>query len=206
MISDVQQDVVQLQKRWAEVNYNLEGKAQKEAFEALIIKAEGVTISYPNAAESWIWQGIIKSSYAAAKGGLGALSLAKSSKKDLEKAIELNGDAMSGSAYTSLGTLYAKVPGWPLGFGDDDKAKELLERALSVNPDGIDSNYFYAEYLVEQRQYKQAETFLLKAQQAPARLNRLVADKGRHDKITISLNNVRLQLEKKNSASITDRR
>lgn len=196
VMADVQKDVVQLQKRWAEVNYDLEGKAQKEAFDALVIKAESLTISYPKSAEIWIWQGIIKSSYAGVKGGLGALSLVKASKKDLEQAIKLNGDVMSGSAYTSLGTLYFKVPGWPLGFGDDDKAKELLEKALVINPNGIDSNYFYAEYLTDQKQYEQAEKYLLKAQQAPARPNRPVADKGRLDEIKTSLNNVRTQLKK----------
>ena len=36
-----------------------------------------------------------------------------------------------GSAYTSLGTLYFKVPGWPVGFGDEEKAEELLRKALA---------------------------------------------------------------------------
>ncbi len=205
-VADSQKSVEQLQQRWAEINYNLEGKAQKEAFEALVIKAESITISYPNMAEAGTWQGIIKSSYAGVKGGLGALSLAKSSRKDLEKAIEIDGDAMSGSAYTSLGTLYAKVPGWPLAFGDDNKAKELLEKGLAINPNGIDSNYFYADYLAEQKHYEQAEKYFLKAQQAPARPNRPVADKGRQDEIKAALNHIHKQLKKQNSANITNRR
>ncbi|MCK7498772.1 MAG: hypothetical protein MZW92_55455 [Comamonadaceae bacterium] len=45
--------------------------------------------------------------------------------------------------------LYYKVPGWPIGFGDKAKAKELLQKALAINPQGIDANYFYGEYLVE---------------------------------------------------------
>ena len=58
--------------------------------------------------------------------------------------------ALDGSAYTSLGTLYYKVPGFPIGFGDHKKARQLLEAALKVNPDGIDSNYFYGEYLFDE--------------------------------------------------------
>ncbi|MDH5357412.1 MAG: hypothetical protein OEY48_02960 [Gammaproteobacteria bacterium] len=204
--ADVQQDIVQLQKRWAEVNYTIKAKAQKQGFEDLILQADTVVQSYPDAAEAWVWRGIIKSSYAGVKGGLGAMSLAKSSKADLEKALALNDKALSGSAYTSLGTLYFKVPGWPIGFGDGDKAKSLLEKALAINPDGIDSNYFYGEFLADQRFYAKAEQYLLKAQQAPARPNRPLADKGRHDEIQISLQKVRAQLKNKTNASITDRR
>ena len=195
--ADAMQEVEQLQKRWAEVNYTLQEKAQKEAFEALVIQADKAIESYPDSAEVLIWSGIIKSSYAGAKGGLGALSLAKKSKADLEKAITINDTALAGSAYTSLGTLYFKVPGWPLGFGKDKTAKELLEKALTINPEGIDSNYFYAEFLADQHLYGEAEQYLLKAQQAPARPNRPLADKGRHDDINASLQNVRAKLASK---------
>lgn len=204
--ADVMEEVVQLQKRWAEVNYTLKSKEQNSAFELLITDAGKVVASYPSAAEAWIWRGIINSSFAGAKGGLGAMSFAKAAKKDLEKALTINDSALSGSAYTSLGTLYFKVPGWPIGFGDEDKAKEMLETALILNPDGIDSNYFYAEFLRDQRRYDKAEQYLIKAQQAPERPSRPLADKGRHDEIEQSLAKVRQQLSKKNSASITDRR
>ena len=196
-IADATQDFKQLQKRWAEVNYTLKDKAQQEVFEELVIQADKATESHPDSAEVLIWSGIIKSSFAGAKGGLGALSLAKASKADLEKAITINDTALAGSAYTSLGTLYFKVPGWLLGFGKDKKAKELLEKALTINPDGIDSNYFYAEFLADQRLYDEAEKYLLKAQQAPARPDRPLADKGRHDDINSSLQNVRTKLASK---------
>jgi len=205
-VADVMEDVIQLQKRWAEVNYTLKSKEQNSAFELLITDADKVVASYPSAAEAWIWRGIINSSFAGAKGGFGAMSFAKDAKADFEKAMTINDSALSGSAYTSLGTLYFKVPGWPIGFGDEDKAKEMLETALTLNPDGIDSNYFYAEFLRDQRRYDKAEQYLVKAQQAPERPNRPLADKGRHDEIEQSLVKVRQQLSKKNSASITDRR
>ena len=195
--ADATQDFKQLQKRWAVVNYTLKDKAQQEAFDALVIQADKATELHPDSAEVLIWSGIVKSSYAGAKGGLGALSLAKASKADLEKAMTINDTALSGSAYTSLGTLYFKVPGWPLGFGKDKKAKELLEKAITINPDGIDTNYFYAEFLADQKLYTEAEQHLLKAQQAPARPDRPLADKGRHDDINISLEKVRSKLASK---------
>ncbi len=47
----------------------------------------------------------------------------------MDQSISIDGSVLQGSAYTSLGTLYYQVPGWPIGFGDDEKAEELLEQA-----------------------------------------------------------------------------
>jgi tetratricopeptide (TPR) repeat protein len=192
--ADVKQALSDLQQQWAKAQYILEDKAQDTAFLMLIEQAEENTSDYPESAEIWAWKGIISSSYAGVKGGVGALSLVYDAKADFEKAMSIDDTALMGSAYTSLGTLYFKVPGWPLAFGDDDKAVELLKKALLLNPAGIDSNYFYAEYLIEQEDYAQAEQYLIKAQTAPARFTRPLADQGRQQEITLSLASVRKKL------------
>jgi len=186
----ISEEVAYLQERWAEVNYELDGKTQKTAFENLIEEAEEYTSASPESADLWIWSAIIKSSYAGAKGGLGALGLAKESRAELEKAMELNDKALDGSAYTSLGTLYYSVPGWPVGFGDKKKAEELLLKALTLNPDGIDPNYFYASYLVTEKRYDEAREYFSKAAKAPPRKGRELADKGRKEEIAAALEDI----------------
>ncbi len=177
-------DLLSLQQAWAQVNYETPaGDARKEAFDALEKRAEAFSKQNPGRAEALIWEGIIESSYAGAKGGLGALGLAKEARGNLEAALKLDPNALDGSAYTSLGTLYYKVPGFPLGFGDHDKAREMLQHALRINPNGIDPNYFYADFLVNQGDYAGALPYLEKAAKAPARPGREVADKGRHAEI-----------------------
>ncbi|KGM06781.1 hypothetical protein LP43_1273 [Methylophaga thiooxydans] len=201
-LADAITDVKQLQKDWAQTNYKLTDTTQQTAFKTLVEQATSVVNRNPDTAEAFIWRGIIQSSYAGAKGGLGALSLAKAAKADFEQAMTLNDKALNGSAYTSLGTLYFKVPGWPLGFGDDDKAETLLKKALTINPEGIDSNYFYGQFLYENRQYELAERYLLKAQQAPARPDRPLADEGRHKEIEATLQQLQNQLNTKKHAGI----
>ncbi len=71
--------------------------------------------------------------------------------------------ALQGSAYTSLGALYYQVPGWPIAFGNDKKARQLLDKAILVNPGGLDSNYFYGDFLVHEKQYERASVVLNKA-------------------------------------------
>jgi tetratricopeptide (TPR) repeat protein len=180
-------DLFHLQQRWAEVNYQMEGKAQLTAFAQLVEESEALSAKEPSSAEIWIWKGIIKSTYAGAKGGLGALALAKEAKVDLETSVDLDPNALGGSAYTTLGTLYHSVPGWPLGFGDDDTAEELLIKAVNLNPEGIDTNYFYGTYLLDEERYAEAGKILLQAQNAPARPDRPVADSGRQREISEAL-------------------
>lgn len=179
-----------LQNHWAVANYETSGKAKEAAFASLLSEAEAALQAQPQDAEILVWSGIIHSSYAGVKGGLGALKFAKLARKELEQALSINAGALHGSAYTSLGTLYAKVPGWPIGFGNKDKAAELLKQALAINPDGIDPNYFYGEFLLEQGDQTQARRYLLKARQAPARPGREVADKGRQAEISALLDSL----------------
>ena len=186
-VSDIQHD-------WAVANYELKGDEQTKAFEILIEQADTATMETPESADLWIWNGIVKSTYAGVKGGLGALSLAKGSRKSLETAMTIDDTAMNGSAYTSLGTLYYKVPGWPVGFGSKKKAEKLLKRAIEIDPDGIDSNYFYAGFLQHKKQYAEAEQYFIKAQSASPRPDRPLADVGRQREISLALDAVREKL------------
>ena len=177
-------ELLSIQQAWAKANYETPaGDARKEAFDALEKRAEAFAKQHPGRAEALIWEGIIESSYAGAKGGLGALGLAKEARSSLEAAMKIDPTALSGSAYTSLGTLYYRVPGFPVGFGDHDKARKLLQEALKINPNGIDPNYFYADFLVKEGEYAAALPYLEKAARAPARPGREVADKGRRAEI-----------------------
>ena len=101
----------------------------------------------------------------------------------MEQSIEIDPTALLGSAYTSLGSLYYQVPGWPIGFGSDKKAKEFLAKSLEINPDGIDSNFFNADFLIEQNKKAEAKVLLEHALEASPRPGREVADNGRRQEI-----------------------
>jgi tetratricopeptide (TPR) repeat protein len=182
-LAGLDEDLRALQSEWAEIKYRRPAAEQEKAFAALTRTADAVRGKHAGRAEPQIWYGIIAASYAGARGGLGALSLAKDAKKAFEQALELDARALEGSAYTSLGSLYYQVPGWPLGFGSDDKARELLQKAIALNPDGIDSNYFLGDFLYRKGDTEGARRALQKALRAPARPERALADAGRRREI-----------------------
>lgn len=182
------------QQSWAEIKYQTADEQQKQAFSDLRDKVQADVKAHPDDADYLIWGAIISASYAGAKGGIGALKYVKEAKAELEQAIKLNGEALGGSAYTSLGSLYYQVPGWPIGFGDDDKAEANLKKGLAINPSGIDANFFYGDFLMDQGRYKEAKVYLDKALAAPARPGREVADAGRRGEIKERLDKVQAKL------------
>ena len=180
---EVDDAVVQLQHDWEVIRYQTPATEREKRFELLAGKAHQVSESHPGRSEPLVWEGIIVSSWAGEKGGLGALGLVKRAKSIYENAIRIDGKALDGSAYNSLGVLYYKVPGWPIGFGDKAQAKELLQKALALNPAGIDPNFFYGEYLAETKHADEAVSYLERALQAPPRPGRHIADTGRREEV-----------------------
>lgn len=188
--ASVETEVGGLQHEWERIKYQTIPAEQEKAFEPLLQKAQEVSSRHPRRAEPLIWYGIIEASYAGAKGGLGALSLVKHARQSFERALEIDPAALKGSAYTSLGSLYYQVPGWPLGFGDDKKALEFLEKGLAANPNGIDPNYFLGDFYYRNGEFDRAEHFLKQALQAPRRPGRELADEGRRDEARLLLEKI----------------
>jgi tetratricopeptide (TPR) repeat protein len=172
---------------WAKVYYQTPEKQQEAQYPALVAQADALAKRYPAKAEPMIWQAIILSSYAKVKGGLGALDEAEKARDIAMAAAKIDEKALDAGAYTSLGVLYYKVPGWPLGFGNDKKAREYLDRAMAIAPGSVDVNYFYGEFMIEQGDKKKARAFLEKALQAPPRPGREDADAGRRQEIQADL-------------------
>ncbi len=180
--AEMSEAIQDIQRQWAVINYQTPETERAGAMHNLVDQCDAMSETNEGA-EALIWCGIIRSTYAGMASPFSAMKYAKGARADFEKAIALDAAALSGSAYTSLGTLYAKVPGWPIGFGDKEKARKYLLQGLEINAAGIDANYFYGEFLLDQGEVDQARHYLLKAQQAPDRPDRPVADEGRRTEI-----------------------
>jgi tetratricopeptide (TPR) repeat protein len=177
-----------IESEWARITYQVtDGDEKEKQLQGLADAASGVTARYPNRAEPIIWEGVIASSEARYAGPFGALGFAKRARDLFEKAGRLDYSALDGAVPTSLGALYYMVPGFPLGFGDNGKARRYLEQGVEISPRGLDSNFFYGDFLYRTGQYGKAAAVLKQALDAPADRERPVWDAGRRAEIRMLL-------------------
>ncbi len=174
---------LQLAQRWDRIKYQTQDKkARVAAYEQLITDAKALAAKQPDNPGPKVWAGITLATLGGEVGAMGgALGKVKEAKKLLEEALAMHPDReLETSIHTTLGSLYYQVPGWPIGFGDEDKAVEHLNRALELSPDGLDAHFWMASYLMDEtRRYKEAADHFRKAIAAPARPGREIADAGR---------------------------
>ncbi|MBO9873770.1 tetratricopeptide repeat protein [Xanthomonas sp. D-93] len=182
--------VAAVRDQWAQIAYQTPKPQRLQAYARLATQAGVARQAAPRDPAALIWEGIVLSSEANERGGLGALALVKRARGDFEQALALDPAALNGAACTSLGALYYQVPGWPVGFGDDAKARTLLQQGLQYDPDGIDANYFYGDFLRAQKDWSGAAAALRKALAAAPRPGREVADHGRRQQIQAALREV----------------
>jgi len=176
---------------WARVSYQTPAAEKSAAFGAVISASQQVAQTFPGKAEPLIWEAIVLASAAGSEGGLSALHKVKDARELLLKAEAIEPNAMDGSIYSSLGSLYAKVPGWPLGFGDKKEAQKCFDKALAISATDIDTNYFYADFLASQGQYARAARHLNLALAAPPRPGREDADAGRRSDALALLDSIK---------------
>lgn len=168
-----------LQQSWDHINFEVAEGVRTAEMSRLNTQADAVVAQCPNRAEPLVWDAIITASEAGLRGGLGALGLVRQARSELEQAERINPRAMNGAVYVSLGSLYAQVPGAPIGFGNRQRAREYLQRGLAMAPNDVDANFFMGDLLMREHDWAGAARYLQRAVDAPARPGRTAADRGR---------------------------
>ena len=172
----LKQSLQEIETSWAKTHYGLPEDKQLAAYLPLIDKAEQLLAQYPHNTEVMFCIAMIKSSMAAHENPARALAIVNEVRDLLTKVVTINPNTMQGSAYVILGTLYYRVPSWPISFGDKRQAEEMLTTALRIHPEGIDTNYFYGQFLLDNNQRKEARHYFKKALDVPLRPEQRYAD------------------------------
>ncbi len=178
-----------IESEWASIYYSTSKQKQGPAYSELLDKTIHLSRQHPNNAEPIIWEAIVKATNADHQDAVSALESIHDARDLLLKAIEINPQAMDGSAYVTLGTLYYMAPKWPIGFGDEETAQKMLQTALKINPNGIESNYFYGDFLLSNNNFNEAEKYFKRALAIPARAEQFYADNQLKEQARIALKN-----------------
>lgn len=177
-----------MEEEWARIKYQVPTQDGKlAAIAKLETQAASVTAANPNSAEAKIWEAIILATDANITKSLSGLPKVEKAKDLLEQSQKINPKALDGYADMTLGSLYYQVPGWPISYGSDEKAEQHLKAALAINPNGMDTNYWYGMFLLDDNRASEAVPYLKKAVAAPDRGDRKVADEGRRKEAQTAL-------------------
>lgn len=176
--------VQRINDQWAHIHYQVTDRDEQfRQLEQLAAQAAQVVARFPHRAAPLLWQGIVVSDEAARASMISQLGLARSARGILEKAQQIEPDIANGGVKVSLGVLYYRVPGFPIGFGSTAKARALFEAALKQDPAGLDNNFYYADFLIDEGHPAQAKAYVLRGLQAPVSTLRPVWDAGRRSEL-----------------------
>ena len=188
---EMENAIDELQHGWAKVLYQTPQTQKEVTYQNLVAEAKQSVTNFPGRVEPMVWEAIILSSYAGFANGLGSLGNLQTAKELLLSAEQMDSTAMGGTIPMVLGIIHYKAPHWPISFGENGKARAYLEAALRYDPDGIDTNFYYGEFLMQQREYDNAKIYLEKALAAAPRPGREDADSGRKAEIRQMLGSIR---------------
>jgi tetratricopeptide (TPR) repeat protein len=172
----VAKDARSLQSEWAGVFYEAPRNQRAARYKDLLDRVRVLKAQHPDRAEPMIVEGIILCTYSAAALGLDTLDMLEQARTILQKSIAIDPPALEGAAFVTLGNLYRRLPGWPVLFGDKQLARQYFESGVKLYPNGIDTNYFYGDYLLEEGDTVRARAYLEKASQAPIRPSLKISD------------------------------
>jgi tetratricopeptide (TPR) repeat protein len=180
-----------IESEWASIYYSTPKQKRGPGYCRLLDRTINLSRQHPKNAEPLIWEAIVKATNADHQDAVSALKAIHEARDLLLKAIEINPQAMNGSAYVTLGTLYYMAPKWPVGFGDEAIAQKMLQTALKINPNGIDSNYFYGDFLLSNNRLNEAEKYFQRAIAVPARTEQFYADNQLKEEAKLALKNTK---------------
>jgi tetratricopeptide (TPR) repeat protein len=173
-------DIHSIELQWEHIKFDEDGSPnQFTHIDTLAKFTASIVQKYPARVEPLIWEGIVTSEEAGMAGTMSAMGYARKAKAILEEAYKKDPAALDAGAPTSLGVLYYRVPGWPIGFGSNKEARALLAQAVSLAPNGMDANYFYGDFLMTQHEYAAAYKVLSHALSLPPQKDRPLWDKNR---------------------------
>jgi tetratricopeptide (TPR) repeat protein len=177
-------DLERIEAECARIKYTIRDKGEQlTQIQSLLKDAVAIVARYPGRAEPLLWEGIVTGEEATLASVFRQLSLARDARALFERAEAIDSKALNGAITLSIGVIYYRVPGFPIGFGDDRKARHYLEAALATDPDGLDAGYYYGDFLMKEGEFDRARVVLEHALKAPVDASQPVWEAGRRGEI-----------------------
>ncbi len=175
--------ILAIGRAWDEARHGISDEpSQMVALRALESQIDALVENHPDDYRLRVWRGIVLAGQADVSNWGEALRLADRARRSL---LSVNPARLDPTTATeleiALGALYDQAPGFPVSFGDAVEAERHFRRAIAIDPAGLESNYYFADFLVRRRRYADAKAMLQRALQAALRPGRESGDKSVHE-------------------------
>jgi hypothetical protein len=184
----VDEALIDIEERWARAAYETTGREKSKVLTTLLKDVREFASGHVSNPEAAAWHGIVAHECARNRCRSNPSKLRREARDALLKAESLDPGELGGLVYANLGALYARKSS-VRGIG-------YMWKAIIVDPDGLDSNYLYAELLIDERRYGEARDVLRKASTTIARPDHLRADRGRRQQAIVLLRKIESRIEK----------
>ncbi|MBL0010427.1 MAG: hypothetical protein IPP22_04195 [Nitrosomonas sp.] len=127
-----------------------------QRFERCIAIADQSLALNANDVRGLFWKAVAMGKMAEDSGMVNALRMLRPMEKMLLKVVALDEKYENAGAHRALGRMYHKLPGFPVSFGNNQKALTHLKQAHELFPRDIMTRAFYAEVLYDEGRQAEA--------------------------------------------------
>lgn len=176
---DLHDDIRALVMEFDAVQFEMTaGEDKVRALEVVLSHAAELQKRFPNRAEPLCWEGWTLIAQSEAMQGFGILDKREEAIAKLKAAVAIDQGVYNGAPYISLGNLHflQSLFPFPLRHGGKDEARVFFRKALKMNPNGLEANSHYANFLIADGDFASALQHATLAANSPPLVDRGKAD------------------------------
>jgi tetratricopeptide (TPR) repeat protein len=129
---------------------------QLTPYKTLTAEATEFREAFPKRAQALIWEAVVLTHHAWTLNTNDSRAMLNTARERLDEAEKVDPANVDWSGYSFMGITYALAPPWPLSFGDKDRARGYLAKAVSMQPNAIDTNFYLGRFLFNNKFYPEA--------------------------------------------------
>ena len=142
--------------KFANAEVETEKSKRIELYKGCIVTADKALAINANEVGALYWKAVAIGKLSEESGILNALRMTRPMEQLFLRVIALDENFDSAGAHKALGRMYYKLPGFPISFGNKEKALFHLKRAHTLFPNDIITRAFYAEVLLDMGRVQEA--------------------------------------------------
>ncbi|MDR4517677.1 MAG: TRAP transporter TatT component family protein [Nitrosomonas sp.] len=142
--------------KFANAEVETEKSTRIELYKECIVTADMALAINKDEVRALYWKAVAMGKSSEESGIVNALRMTRPMEQLFLRVIELDEHYDNAGAHKALGRMYYKLPGFPISFGNKEKALFHLKRAHTLFPNDIITRAFYAEVLLDMGRVQEA--------------------------------------------------